>query len=126
MTNIFLKATDDFICKNMKNIFENLEKTYTKRNEKINLFEELRNLKMNPFALTPNKSTSFEKELKHKLKIVIGIFFVSIPLVLLLTLTYINQLDYVYPIALTFAIAIFASSRTEKIADRYSHFRHTH
>lgn len=126
MSNILLKVTDDFICKNMKSIFENLEKSYQKRNEKINLFQELHNLELNPFAFNSYKSSKFEQTLKNKLKIIIGIFFVSVPLVILLALAYLNQLDYIYPIAITFFIAIFASSRTEKIAHRYSQFRHSH
>ncbi len=125
MIHYFVKKTDDFICLNMKNIFENLESNYQKNNLKLNLFQELKNLEFDPFVSITSASTKFEKSMKLKLKIIIGIFFVFIPLVTLLSASHLIEVQYTYSFLITFIIAIFASIRTNKIATRYSNFRHS-
>lgn len=123
MLNILLKRTDDFICTNMKNIFEGLEKNYKKENKKINLSQELKNLEFDPFVNIDEKSTSFEKGIKRRLKAMFALFFVLIPLVPLLAISYLLDLQFTYAFLLTFIVAIFAAVRTNKIATRYLHFR---
>lgn len=125
MLNYFLKKTDDFICLNVKNIFENLETNYKEHDKKVNLFQELKNLEFDPFVNINKESSSFEKSIKLKLKIIIGMFFVLLPLIPLLLASYVTEVQYTYAFLFTFIVAIFASTRTTKIASRYSKFRHS-
>lgn len=125
MLNYFLKTTDDFICTNMKKVFENLETNYKKKKIKINLYEELKNLEFDPFVNITHESSNFERSIKLKLKTIIGIFFVLIPLVALLVISYLVDIQYTYAFLITFIVAIFASDRTTKIASRYSKLRHS-
>lgn len=125
MIHYFVKQTDNFICSNLKKTFETLELNYKQSAEKINLYKELENLEFDPFVNTSDKSSSFENAIKSKLKILIGIFFVFIPLVILLPISYILDLQFTYAFLITFLIAIFASSRTSVIATRYSDLRHS-
>ncbi len=123
MFNYFLSTTDEFICTNMKNIFEKLEINYKKKNIKINLYKELKNLEFDPFININHESSDFERSVKFKLKVTIGIFFVLIPLSILLGASYFIGIQITYAFLITFIVAIFASTRTTKIASRYSKLR---
>ena len=125
MFNFFLRQTDNFICTNIKNIFENLETNYKSKDIKVNLIQELKNLEFDPFVSINHKSSAFEKNIKLKLKSVIGMFFVLIPLMAMLGVSYLMNIPYTYSFLLTFAVAIFAAARTSKVATKYSDFRHT-
>ena len=125
MFNFFLKQTDDFICTNIKSIFENLETNYKNKDLKVDLVQELKNLEFDPFVTINYKSSAFEKNIKLKLKSVIGIFFVLVPLLGMLVVSYFMDIPYTYSFLATFAIAIFGAARTSKVATKYSGFRHT-
>ncbi len=123
MLKYFLNTTDDFICTNMKSIFEKLETNYKNKKLKVNLDKELKNLEFDPFVNINHESSNFEKSIKLKLKSIIGIFFVFIPLSALLLASYLIDVQYAYAFLITFIVAIFASTRTTKIASKYSSLR---
>lgn len=125
MLNLWLNQTDRFLCHNIKSAFESLEDNYKQTKQSLNIFQELKNLQMDPFVSTTSGATKFEKTLKMKLKIVVGTFFVFIPLLSFLLLSYILEINYSYAFISTFAVAIFASTRMDKIASKYSDFRHS-
>ncbi|WP_455756861.1 hypothetical protein [Sulfurimonas sp.] len=125
MFNLWLNKTDDFLCLNVRNIFENLEDTYQDKNKEINLIQELQHLELDPFVSIKNNSSSFERTVKFKLKAIVGIFFVLLPLISFLILFNFAGIDYSYAFVATFGVAIFASTRMDKIAARYSDFRHS-
>ena len=125
MFNFLLKQTDNFICQNIKTIFEDLETKYEVKDKKINLIRELKNLELNPFVCPGYESSSFEKKIKLKLKSILGIFFVLIPLIAMLTVSYMLSIPYGYSFLMTLAIAIFAAFRTDKVATKFSNFRHS-
>jgi len=125
MFNFLLKQTDNFICSNVKNIFEGLETNYKNKDIKVDLNQELKSLEFDPFVRIRQKSSAFEKSIKLKLTSVIGIFFVLIPLVIMLVVSHDMHIPYAYSYIVAFAIAIFAAYRTNKVTTRYSNFRHS-
>ena len=123
MFNLWLTKTDDFLCNNVRKIFENLEDNYKNNNQKINLIRELEHFELDPLVSMNSGSSNFEKDVKFKLKVVIGLFFVLIPLISFILLSHIIGIQYSYAFVFTFAVAIFASIRMDKIASKYSNFR---
>ncbi len=125
MFNFFLRQTDNFICTNIKTIFESLETNYKEKGLKVDLIQELKNLEFDPFVNINYRSSAFEKNIKLKLKSVIGIFFVLIPLLVMLGASYLMDIPYSYSFLVIFMVAIFGAARTSKVATKYSNFRHT-
>jgi len=125
MINLWLNKTDDFLCTNVRNVFEGFEGSYKHDNKNINLLQELQHFEMDPLVSVDSNSTSFEKDVKFKLKIIIGIFFVFIPLVSFILVSYVMDVAYSYAFIATLVVAIFASIRMDKIASKYSHFRYS-
>ena len=123
MFNLWLTKTDDFLCSNVRNIFESLEDSYKNKDQKINLVHELRHLEIDPLVSIKSEASEFEKDVKLKLKVVVGIFFVLIPLISFTGLSHLMDIQYSYAFISTFAVAIFASTRMDKIASKYSTFR---
>ena len=123
--NLWLNKTDKFLCNNIKNTFEQFEKNYKNKNQTINLAQELQNLQSAPFVNISTSSTNFEKDVKLKLKLIVGVFFVFIPLISFLLLSYILETHVDYAVISTLAVAIFASFRMDLIATKYSTFRHS-
>lgn len=123
MFNLWLSKTDDFLCSNVRNIFETLEDSYKNKDQKINLIHELRHLEIDPLVSVKSEASEFEKDVKLKLRVIIGIFFVLIPLISFIVLSHLIEIQYSYAFVSTFAVAVFASSRMDKIASKYSTFR---
>jgi len=121
MFKLFINTTDNFLCNNLKSIFEKAEKKY--QNNSIDLFTELKKLELNALVSREQNSSSFEKNVKLKLKILLGIFFVAIPLFAFVSFTYVLHAKYSYAFIFTFAIAVFATMRMEKIIHRYAQKR---
>ncbi|MFA6197014.1 MAG: hypothetical protein WC656_10275 [Sulfurimonas sp.] len=126
MIRFFLRKTDDFLCKNVKSIFEKTESAYKHKGLEINLVEELQHLEFNPLICMLGKSSNFEKNIKIQLKMVLGLFFVAIPLFAFVVVTYILNIDYAYAFVSTFVVAILVSSRMDNITSRYAHIRYLH
>jgi len=123
--NFWLERTDKFLCNNVKNSFEKVENSYKNREQNINLFEELDHLQSDPLVSVSMRSSKFEKDVKMKLKLVVGVFFVVIPLISFMLLSYMVEVPFTYAILATVAVAVFASIRMDKTAQKYSEFRHS-
>ncbi len=121
---LFLSKTDDFLCKNVRNIFEKTESAYKSKGLEVNLMQELHNLEFNPIVCSLERSSNFEKNIKMKIKAVLGMFFVAIPLFAFVVVTYLLGIDYAYAFVLTFVVAILVSSRMDNIAQRYAQRRY--
>ena len=119
MLKIFLNTTDNFLCANVKNIFEKVERGFEENHKNIDISQELQTLENDPLGCTIGKSSNFETAVKIKLKVVLAIFFVIIPLLGFAFLAYISSVAYTYAFVLTFVIAILVASRMEEIAKRY-------
>lgn len=123
MLKLFMSATDNFLCSNLKSIFEKTEQSYKDRRMNIDLFKELERLKLSALVSREGNSSHFEKSIKLKLKLLLGIFFVIVPLFSLILITYLLGLEYSYAFTLTFAVAILATVRMENIIHRYARKR---
>jgi hypothetical protein len=125
MYKLFLNTTDNFLCNNLKSIFEATEKKYRNRSLPINLLKELENLELNSLVSVKGMSSDFEKSIKSKLRLLMGVFFMAIPLFAFVLITYVFSLEYSYAFALTFVVALLATMRMEKIVHRYVQKRYS-
>lgn len=123
MIKLFLNKTDDFLCKNVKGIFEKAENAYKNNGLKVDVTKELHNLEINPLVCATTNSSKFEKNIKIKIRMVLGIFFVAIPLFAFALVTYILNIDYLFAFVLTFVVAMLVSYRMDEIAKRYAQRR---
>ena len=120
MIKIFLNTTDNFLCKNVKNIFEKVENGFEKEEKSFNVLKELQSLEDNPLGCTIGNDSKFETAVKVKIKMYLAIFFVIVPLLGFAFLAYVSSVAYTYAFVLTFVVAVFVASRIEEIAKRYT------
>jgi len=125
MLNLFLNTTDNFLFSSVKNIFEKTEKNYKKENRDFNLVQELQKFQAEPLGCMLGKHSKFEKNIKIQVKILLGLFFVLVPLVGFSVVSYILSLKLTYSFLLTFVVAILVASRMDEIAKRYTNTRAT-
>lgn len=123
MIKKFLNRTDRFLCDSIKDIFEKVEGKHNNSEVSINISQELKNFEANPLTCVVGCDTKFETNIKIKVKIMLGIFFVAIPLFGFLALTFILGLAYSYAFIFTFIVAMLATSRIDEIAKRYVNTR---
>ncbi len=123
MKNLFLNITDSFLLNSLKTIVEKAENRYQKRGMRINLSKELDTLDEDPLVCREGSCSAFMKNIKLNIKILLGIFFVAIPLFAFSSITYVLNLDYSYAFVLTFIVAVFSSIRMENIVHRYTQLR---
>ena len=119
MLKLFLNTTDKFLCYNVKNIFEKVENGFQREHKEVDIAQELHNLEEDPLGCTLGNHSSFETTVKIKIKMILGIFFVMVPLLGFAFLAYISSVAYTYAFVLTFVIAILVASRMEVIVSRY-------
>ena len=119
MIRLLLKKTDDFLFKSIEKIFKKIEGHHKFHGTSVDISQELKNFEENPLTCIIACSTPFETSIKIKLKMMIGIFFVTIPLVGFSLLAYLLNIEYSYSFMLTFVVAMLATSRLDEIARRY-------
>lgn len=123
MKNLFLNITDSFLLNSLKTIVEKAENRYQKRGMRINLSKELDTLDEDPLVCREGSCSAFMKNIKLNIKILLGIFFVAIPLFAFSSITYVLNFDYSYAFILTFIVAVFSSIRMENIVHKYTQLR---
>jgi len=119
MLKLFLNATDDFLSKSVKTIFEKTEKSFSKNHKEIDLTSELRKLQSNPLGCVLGANSPFEASVKIKIKAILGLFFVIVPLLGFSALAYLVNLESLYPVLFTVVVAYLVASRMDEIIDRY-------
>jgi len=119
MIKKFFQTTDRFLCNRVKNIFEKTEQVYMEKEDNLDILQELQKLQANPLGCMIGNDSKFETAVKVKIKLVIGVFFVLIPLLGFNALLYIVNLPATYAFILTFFVAVLVASRVEEIANRY-------
>ena len=119
MLKLFLNTTDNFLSKSVKTIFERTEKNFSKENKKIDILSELNKLKDDPLGCVLGNNSPFEASVKIQIKVILGIFFVIVPLLGFSILAYIANIQSLYPILLTLIVAYLVASRMDEIIDRY-------
>jgi len=119
MIKLFLKKTDDFLFNSIENIFKKIEGSHKYHAISVDISQELKNFEQNPLTCIIACDTKFESSIKIRLKMMIGIFFVTIPIIGFSVLSYILDIEYSYSFMLTFVVAMLATSRLDEIARRY-------
>ena len=123
MKNLFLNVTDGFLFNSLKTIVEKTENRYEKRGLQINLSKELDALEEDPLVCREGSCSAFMKNIKLNIKLLLGVFFVAIPLFAFSSVSYVLNFDYSYAFVLTFIVAVFSSSRMENIVHKYTQLR---
>jgi len=119
MLKIFLNTTDNFLCSSIKNTFVKTEKRYKKANLQIDLQKELSSFQENPLGCMIGIDSKFETNIKFKIKLILGFFFVLVPLVVFTLFSYITEISATYGVIATFGIALLVASRFEELSVRY-------
>jgi len=83
--------------------------------KKPNVLNELEKLKEDLLISRQVKTSDFEKIVRFDIKIVLGIFFVIVPIFGFSLFSYILNIEYSYGFVLTFLVAIFSTIRMESI-----------
>ena len=119
MIKLFFKTTDDFLYNVVQKTFEKIENGYKHRDIDINLETELKNFEFDPIIVTSGSNSNFEKDLKFKLKMILGVFFVITPFVGSAFISNIFDLGCSYAAVFTFIVAMLAASRMDEIVRQY-------
>ena len=132
MIKFFLNITDNFLCDRLKSIVARTENYYRTKGMNLDLAVELEKLDDNALVGTSMHMSEFEKQVKFNIKIVMGIFFVAVPLFGFSAITYLLNFEYStlyfeysYAFMLTFGVAMFSSIRLENIVHRYTQLRYS-
>lgn len=119
MIKRFFQTTDNFLCNRVKNVFEKTEKSYIEKENDLDILKELQKFQENPLGCMIGNDSKFETAVKVKIKIILGIFFVLIPLVGFNTLTHLLDISSTFAFIFTFIVAILVAKRIEEIVNRY-------
>jgi hypothetical protein len=116
---LFLNTTDKFLCDRIKSTFTKTENDYKARNQSINIAKELDSFQVNPLSCVIGIDSKFETNVKLRLKLIIGLFFVLVPIVVFSLFSYLTHINYMYAFLATMPVAILVSSRMETLSKRY-------
>jgi len=119
----FLYTTDKFLCDRIKDVFSTTEEKFKNKDKKVNLQQELEHFEENPLGCVIGLDSQFETDIKLKIKLIVGIFFVFIPIVVFSLFTYITGITTAYAFLATLPVAFLVSSRMEELAKRYVRLR---
>ena len=119
MLKLFLNTTDTFLCNSIKNAFKKAETGCAKEHMKIDLLKELKSFEENPLGCMIGLDSKFETAIKVKIKMVLGFFFVLIPIIGFSAVSYILGISQTFAFLATFTVAILVASRMEEISKRY-------
>ena len=119
LIKLFLNTTDKFLCNSIKSAFANAEDGYKQKEMKVDLMKELRSFEENPLGCMIGIDSKFEASIKVKIKMVLGLFFVLIPIVGFSVASYILEIPQTYAYIATFVVAILVASRMDEISKRY-------
>ena len=69
------------------------------------------------------KRDPFEKSVKLRIKLIIGFFFVLVPLSVFALVTYLSDVNITFAVYATLALAFLVANRVETLAKRYVEYR---
>ena len=119
MLKLFLNTTDNFLCNSIKSAFEKAECSCAKDHLKVDLLKELKSFEESPLGCVIGVGSKFESSIKVKIKMVLGLFFVLIPIVGFSAVSYLFEIPQTYAYLATFLVAILVASRMDEISRRY-------
>ena len=115
-----LRFTDTVICNNIKKAFDRAQRKFQNAKEQIDMQEVLAHLSEDPLrcALLDSRSP-FERDVKMSMKLWLGLYFIFLPLVILLVIAYVFHIPYSFVFLMIFIEAILLSQRVEVLVRRY-------
>ena len=119
LIRLFLDTTDKFLCNSIKSAFSNAENGYKQKEVKVDLMKELKKFEENPLGCMIGIDSKFEASIKVKIKMVLGLFFVLIPIVGFSTVSYVLGIPQTYAYIATFVVAMLVAIRMDEISRRY-------
>jgi hypothetical protein len=125
MIRYFFNTTDNFICNRIKNVFEQTEQRFEEKQMPLDLSSELEKLEAEPLGCVLTSRDAFERSVKFKIKLIIGFFFVLVPLLVFGTVSYLTDINITFAVYATLLVAYLVSSRIETLARRYVQTRRT-
>ncbi len=123
MIKLFLHSTDRFICNRIKNVFEKTEAVFEQKHIPLDLNKELRKFEAEPLGCVIGKRDPFEKSVKLRIKLVIGFFFVLVPLTVFGLASYLSDINITFAVYATLIVAFLVANRVETLAKRYVEYR---
>jgi len=119
MIKYFLNTTDNFLCSSIKTAFSKAENAYKIKNKEVDLLQELQNFSDSPLGCMIGIDSKFETNVKLKIKLILGLFFVIVPLLVFSTFSYALNIELTYGVLATLGVAILVASRFEELSKRY-------
>jgi len=119
LIKLFLNTTDKFLCNSVKNAFSKAESGYKQKDVKVDLMKELKSFEENPLGCMIGLNSKFETNIKVKIKMILGLFFVVVPVVGFGAVAYALNLPQESAFIATFLVAILVASRMDVISRRY-------
>ncbi len=119
LIKLFLNTTDKFLYNSVKSTFTNAEDGYNQKHMKVDLLKELKSFEENPLGCMIGLNSKFEANIKVKIKMILGLFFVLIPIVGFSAISYILEIPQTYAYLATFIVAILVASRMDEISKKY-------
>jgi len=124
LLQLFLDTTDNFLCHSVKSAFAKAEDGYRQKDIKVDLKKELKKFEENPLGCMIGVDSKFETSIKLKIKLILGLFFVLIPILGFSAISYYLEISQTYVYLATFVVAIFVASRMDEISKRYVRTRY--
>ncbi|MEN8302657.1 MAG: hypothetical protein ABFQ64_01130 [Campylobacterota bacterium] len=119
MIKQFLNFTDSFLFNSVSSAFKKAERGCAKEHRKVDLLQELKSFEENPLGCVIGVGSKFETDIKVKIKVILGLFFVLIPVVGFGAVSYFLTIPQTYAFIATFIVAMLAASRMDEISRRY-------
>jgi hypothetical protein len=123
MIRLFLKTTDNFLYSTIQNAFRITEDTFREKRMNFDLLKELKNFEDKPLGCVIGVNSQFETKIKLHIKLIMGIFFVFIPIVFFGGVFHFTHINFALAVFATFLVTILASSRLETLAEQYVKYR---
>ena len=124
LLKLFLNTTDKFLCNSIKSAFSKAESGYKQKDLKVDLLKELKSFEENPLGCMIGVNSKFEANIKVKIKMILGLFFVIIPVLGFTAVSHILSIPLTYAFLATFVVAILVASRMDEIARQYTQSRY--
>jgi len=123
MLRLFLKITDQFLYNIIQNAFRDTENAFRRNHLNFDIQEELKKFEDEPLGCVIGIHSKFETKIKLSIKLVVGFFFVLIPIIAFGGLFYVVNINILFAIFATLVVSILAASRLEELAKNYVEYR---
>jgi len=121
----WIRFTDAFVYGVIRKTFSVTEKRCAAAGCIRDVAKELERFAREPLACAIGSRSGFQTHVKLRIKAVLGLFFVVLPLSVFVAAAHIADVHFVYALFATVAVAFFGASRAEEMAERYAHERMT-